>query len=88
MRRLDPAAMADAIDRYVMEKMRATRVPGIALGIVYGDKLAYLTGYGRADASGRPVTSQTPFALGSPQVGHRPGGNAAGGGGNGSGGQE
>ncbi|MHB1293453.1 MAG: serine hydrolase domain-containing protein [Anaerolineae bacterium] len=61
----DPAALADAIDRYIEEEMRATRVPGLALGVVYDGKIAYLKGYGVADGSGRAVTPQTPFGLGS-----------------------
>jgi CubicO group peptidase (beta-lactamase class C family) len=55
----------NAIDGYVTARMRAARIPGVALGIVKGDRIAYLQGYGRADASGRPVTPQTPFTIGS-----------------------
>lgn len=64
-RTLDPAAMADAIDRYVTSEMRAARIPGMALGIVYNGEIAYLKGYGIADGTGHPVTPQTPFGLGS-----------------------
>ena len=64
-RNLDPAAMADAIDRYVASEMRAARIPGMALGIIYDGRVAYVRGYGVADGTGRPVTPQTPFALGS-----------------------
>src|SRR5262245_47704919 len=54
-----------AIDAYVAEKMRAPRLPGVALAIVEDDRIVYLKGYGRTDSSGRPVTPQTAFALGS-----------------------
>jgi CubicO group peptidase (beta-lactamase class C family) len=54
-----------AIDAYVTGKMRSARIPGLALAIVRGDRIAYLKGYGRADPSGRPVTPQTPFMIGS-----------------------
>jgi CubicO group peptidase (beta-lactamase class C family) len=54
-----------AIDRFVTARMRAARIPGLALGIVKGDQVVYLKGYGRADRSGRLVTPQTPFIIGS-----------------------
>ncbi|HEX5436672.1 MAG TPA: serine hydrolase domain-containing protein [Gemmatimonadaceae bacterium] len=65
-----PAARADAldttrIDAYITAKMRSARIPGVALAIVQRDRIAYLKGYGRADPSGRPVTPQTPFLIGS-----------------------
>lgn len=54
-----------AIDGYVTGKMRSARIPGMALALVDGDRVVYLKGYGRADPSGRPVTPQTPFIIGS-----------------------
>lgn len=54
-----------AIDRYVQEEMEATRLPGVALGIVKGDEIVHLKGFGEADPSGRSVTPQTPFIIGS-----------------------
>jgi CubicO group peptidase (beta-lactamase class C family) len=54
-----------AIDRYITARMRAPRIPGFALVIVKGDQIVYLKGYGQADSSGRPVTPQTPFIIGS-----------------------
>jgi CubicO group peptidase (beta-lactamase class C family) len=53
-----------AIDAYVLEQMRADRVPGVALAIVRGDKVVYARGYGE-DGRGRPVTPETGFILGS-----------------------
>jgi CubicO group peptidase (beta-lactamase class C family)/pimeloyl-ACP methyl ester carboxylesterase len=50
-----------AIDRYVESERLAMRVPGLAIGIVQGDRIVHLAGFGQADASGRPVTAQTPF---------------------------
>lgn len=44
--------------------MKQTHIPGVAIGIVRGDKLLYEKGYGNAD-TGRTVTSQTPFEIGS-----------------------
>jgi CubicO group peptidase (beta-lactamase class C family) len=54
-----------AIDRYVQEEMEATRLPGASLGIVKGDEIVHLKGFGDADDSGRKVTPQTPFLIGS-----------------------
>jgi CubicO group peptidase (beta-lactamase class C family) len=54
-----------AIERFVQKEMAAQRIPGLALGIVKGDRIVYLRGFGKADESGRAVTSQTPFILGS-----------------------
>jgi CubicO group peptidase (beta-lactamase class C family) len=45
-----------AIDAYI---------PGMALGIVWDGQIAHLQGFGVADSSGRAVTPQTPFYLGS-----------------------
>ena len=53
------------IDDYVTARMRSERIPGLALAIVKGDQIVYLKGYGQADQSGRPVTPQTPFLIGS-----------------------
>jgi CubicO group peptidase (beta-lactamase class C family) len=54
-----------AVDEYIMARMRADHIPGVALAIVQGDQIVYLKGYGRADQSGRRVTPQTPFLIGS-----------------------
>jgi CubicO group peptidase (beta-lactamase class C family) len=54
-----------AIERFVREEMAAQRIPGLALGIVKGDRIAYMRGFGKADDSGRAVTPQTPFIIGS-----------------------
>ena len=54
-----------AIDRYVRSEMDAQRIPGLALGIVHGDRIVHVQGFGQADRSGRDVTPQTPFLIGS-----------------------
>jgi NADH dehydrogenase FAD-containing subunit/CubicO group peptidase (beta-lactamase class C family) len=61
----DDSALARRIDAYVMRTMRTVRFPGVAVGVVRGDKVVYLRGFGRADPSGRRVTPQTPFMIGS-----------------------
>jgi CubicO group peptidase (beta-lactamase class C family) len=54
-----------AIDAYIEGQMRALHIPGLAVAIVRGDQIEYVRGYGAADASGRPVTPQTPFLVAS-----------------------
>jgi CubicO group peptidase (beta-lactamase class C family) len=54
-----------AIDRYVRNEMDAQRIPGLALGIVEGNRILHLRGFGKADESGRKVTPQTLFFNGS-----------------------
>jgi CubicO group peptidase (beta-lactamase class C family) len=54
-----------AIDRYVRSEMDAQHIPGLALGIVHGDRIIHVQGFGQAERSGRDVTSQTPFLIGS-----------------------
>jgi CubicO group peptidase (beta-lactamase class C family) len=54
-----------AIDAYVLDQMQQMRMPGMALGIIKGDKIVHLEGFGDAEDSGREVTPQTPFKIGS-----------------------
>jgi len=64
-----PPQVADpdfaAIDKFIEAEMQAQRLPGLALGIVKGDQIVHLKGFGIADPSGRAVTPQTPFIIGS-----------------------
>jgi CubicO group peptidase (beta-lactamase class C family) len=53
------------LDAYIEARMRAARIPGLALGVIRGDQIVYLKGYGVAGPDGRAVTPQTPFILGS-----------------------
>jgi CubicO group peptidase (beta-lactamase class C family) len=55
----------DRIDAYIQSRMQIANIPGLALGVVYGDEVVYLRGYGIAGPDGRTVTPQTPFILGS-----------------------
>jgi CubicO group peptidase (beta-lactamase class C family) len=54
-----------AIDAFVEREMRDMRIPGMALGIVQGDRIAHLKGFGIAKPDGTPVTPQTPFDIAS-----------------------
>lgn len=60
-----PRSERDQIDAYLESRMRAANIPGLALGVVRGDQIVYLKGYGVAGPDGRAVTAQTPFILGS-----------------------
>ncbi|HEY1295755.1 MAG TPA: serine hydrolase [Chloroflexota bacterium] len=51
----------EAIDHFVDSERQAMRVPGLAIGIVHGNQMAHLAGFGQADGNGRPITPQTPF---------------------------
>ncbi len=53
------------IDAYIQSRMQTASIPGLALGVVRGDQVVYLKGYGIAGPDGRAVTPQTPFILGS-----------------------
>src|SRR5437588_6822185 len=53
------------IDAYISEQVKANPIPGVALGLVHNDQIVHLRGFGSADQSGRAVTPQTPFILGS-----------------------
>jgi CubicO group peptidase (beta-lactamase class C family) len=61
-----------AIDASIEAQMRDARIPGLALGIVQGDQIVHLKGFGVAGPDGREVTPQTPFqlaSLGKPMTG-------------------
>jgi CubicO group peptidase (beta-lactamase class C family) len=62
-----PEAQPDfsVIDRFVRSEMDAIGLPGVALGIVQGDRVVHMRGFGEADSSGGEVTPQTPFVMGS-----------------------
>ncbi len=61
-----PAAKPDfaAIDAYIAKEMRSERIPGAALAIVQGTEIVHVRGFG-TDGSGRNVTPQTSFIIGS-----------------------
>jgi len=63
--RADTAPDFAAIDAYIAAQIEEQRIPGLALGIVQGDQIVHLKGFGLAEVSGRPVTPQTPFILAS-----------------------
>jgi CubicO group peptidase (beta-lactamase class C family) len=53
-----------AIDQFVQSRVQVNRFPGVALAVLEGDSVVYARGFGH-DAAGQPVTTQTPFMIGS-----------------------
>ena len=53
------------IDAYVTSQMQSMHIPGVALGIVHGQKIVHLQGFGVANPAGHLMTPQTPLVLGS-----------------------
>lgn len=56
---------AAEIDEFVLHEMKAGNIPGLAIGIVNGDRVIYLKGYGTAGPGKGDVTPETAFVLGS-----------------------
>ena len=54
-----------AIDAYVEIQIHEQRIPGLALGIVHGDQIVHLKGFGVAAPNREPMTGQTPLSIGS-----------------------
>lgn len=60
------AAMNESwIDEEAEQGMRDYHIPGLAVGVVKDGQVVFLKGYGTADDTGRRVTPETPFILGS-----------------------
>jgi CubicO group peptidase (beta-lactamase class C family) len=59
-------AVIPEIEAYTASGMKGFDVPGLALGIVVGDKLVYARGFGvRSKAGGAPVDTRPVFQIGS-----------------------
>ncbi|WP_182914410.1 serine hydrolase [Paenibacillus sp. 1011MAR3C5] len=53
------------MDKEVRQGMHDYHIPGLAVGVVKDGRIVFLKGYGKADDTGREVTPETPFILGS-----------------------
>ncbi|MBI3709294.1 MAG: serine hydrolase [Proteobacteria bacterium] len=59
-------ALIPDIEAYIAGGMKGFDVPGVAIGIVAGDKLVYAKGFGvRSKSDGLPVDTRTIFQIGS-----------------------
>jgi CubicO group peptidase (beta-lactamase class C family) len=60
------SALIPAFEAYIQSGMKAFDVPGLAVGIVTGDRLVYAKGFGvRRKSGGAPVDPRTVFQIGS-----------------------
>ena len=60
------AALIPDLEAYIQSGMKAYDVPGVAVGIVTGDRLVYAKGFGvRSKSGGAPVDPRTVFQIGS-----------------------
>ena len=59
------AALVPRLESYIAEGMAAFDTPGLAIGIVVGDKLVYAKGFGVGRKGGEPVDSRTVFQIAS-----------------------
>nr|WP_296069938.1 serine hydrolase domain-containing protein [uncultured Actinoplanes sp.] len=59
-----PALTPAAIDAYLRNALDSTGLPGMSAVVTHGDRIVHATGLGR-DASGRPVTADTPMRVAS-----------------------
>jgi CubicO group peptidase (beta-lactamase class C family) len=53
------------IDDFIADQLDRHHIPGLALGIVEGNHIVQVRGFGTADSSGSPVAGTTPFVLAS-----------------------
>jgi CubicO group peptidase (beta-lactamase class C family) len=53
------------IDTYILRQMKELGIPGVAIGVVRGDQIVYVQGYGIADDISRAMTPDTPFLIAS-----------------------
>ena len=54
------------LEKVALDELKATNTPGVAIGIVRGDRLVYAKGFGTSNVeTGAPVTPNMLFRLGS-----------------------
>ena len=54
-----------AIDKVMVNTMKAWRIPGAAIAVVKNDRIIHVAAYGSKDLAGTPVTTDTLFQIGS-----------------------
>lgn len=60
-----PSGTESQIDALLTYRMKELGIPGASLTVVDADRILYSKGFGQADDTGRRVTADTPFLLGS-----------------------
>jgi len=58
-------ALVPSLEDYISANMKGFDVPGVAIGIVAGNKLVYAKGFGFRSKGGAPVDTQTLFQIAS-----------------------
>ena len=58
-------ALVPRLEAYIESGMKDFDLPGLAIGIVAGDRLAYAKGFGVRSKNGAPVDTRTVFQIGS-----------------------
>ena len=58
-------ALVPSLEDYIATNLKSFDVPGLAIGIVAGDKLIYAKGFGVRSEGGAPVDTRTIFQIGS-----------------------
>ena len=58
-------ALVPSLEEYVSANMKSFDAPGLAIGIVAGNKLIYAKGFGVRSKRGAPIDTQTLFQIGS-----------------------
>jgi hypothetical protein len=58
-------ALVPSLEDYISANMKSFDVPGLAIGVVAGNKLIYAKGFGARTKGGAPVDTQTLFQIGS-----------------------
>ncbi len=58
-------SLAPSLEQYIETNMKGFDVPGVAIGIVSGDKLVYSKAFGVRRKGGAPVDTRTIFQIGS-----------------------
>ncbi|MEJ8573440.1 serine hydrolase [Microbaculum marinum] len=59
------AEIVPELEEYISQGMSSFDLPGLAVGIVTGDKLVYAKGFGTRRKGGEPVDTKTVFQIGS-----------------------
>src|SRR5437899_8434465 len=60
-----PDSSFAALDQYLRSELARLRVPGAAVAVVRGDSLVHSMVFGQANESGRAISPETPFMIGS-----------------------